>query len=59
MSVVAIYSVFARIRLPEPLTTSPDFAPVVLFSLLGLSLTAALLSCAPEQSIRMMFSPIG
>jgi hypothetical protein len=38
---------------------SPDLAVVCLFSLLGLTLTAAVLSYASPETIGMMFSVFG
>lgn len=40
-------------------TISPDLAVVCLFSLLGLTLSAAVLSCVSSETISMMFSSIG
>ena len=40
-------------------TISPDLAVVSLFSLLGLTLTAAVLSDVSSETISMMFSSIG
>ena len=40
-------------------TISPDLAGVCLFSLLGLTLSAALLSYISSETISMMFSSIG
>ena len=40
-------------------TVSPDLAVVCLFSLLGLTLTAAILSCVSTETVSMMFSSIG
>jgi hypothetical protein len=39
-------------------TISPEFAVVCLFSLLGLTLTAAALSHLSDETISMMFSSI-
>jgi hypothetical protein len=38
---------------------SPDLAGLCLFSLLGLTLSAAVLSCVSSETISMMFSSIG
>ena len=40
-------------------TTSPDLAVVCLFALLGLTLSAAVLSYVSSETISMMFSSIG
>ena len=40
-------------------TISPDLAGVCLFSLLGLTLSAAVLSYVSSETISMMFSSIG
>jgi len=40
-------------------TISPELAVVCLFSLLGLALSAAVLSCLSNETISMMFSSIG
>jgi len=40
-------------------TIRPDLAVVCLFSLLGLTLSAAVLSCVSTETIDMMFSSIG
>ena len=40
-------------------TVSPDLAVVCLFSLLGLTLSAAVLSCVSSETISMMVSSIG
>ena len=40
-------------------TISPDFAGVCLFSLLGLTLSAVVLSYLSDETISMMFSSIG
>jgi hypothetical protein len=40
-------------------TISPDFAGVCLFSLLGLTLSAAVLSYVSNETISLMFSSIG
>ena len=40
-------------------TISPDLAAVCLFSLLGLTLSAAVLSYVSCETINMMFSSIG
>jgi hypothetical protein len=42
-----------------PRIISSEFVVVCLFSLLGLTLTAATLSYFSEETIRMMFSPLG
>jgi hypothetical protein len=39
-------------------TISPDLAVVCLFSLLGLTLSAAVLSCLSSETISMMFFSI-
>ena len=39
--------------------TSPDLAVVCLFALLGLTLSAAVLSYVSSETISMMFSSIG
>jgi len=41
------------------LTISPDLASLGLFSLLGLMLSAAVLSYVSSETISMMFSSIG
>ena len=41
------------------LLISPDLAVVYLFSLLGLTLSAAFLSCVSSETIGVMFSSIG
>jgi hypothetical protein len=38
---------------------SPEIAAVCLFSLVGLTLSAAVLSCLSDETISMMFSSIG
>ena len=44
----------------KPLATiRPDLAVVCLFSLLGLTLSAAVLSGTASETISMMFSPLG
>jgi hypothetical protein len=40
-------------------TISPDLAAVCLFSLLGLTLTAAVLSYVSNETISMLFTSIG
>ena len=40
-------------------TISPDLAVVCLFSLLGLTLSAAVLSCVSSETVGIMFSSIG
>jgi hypothetical protein len=40
-------------------TISPELAAVCLFSLLGLTLSAAVLSYLSDETISMMFSSIG
>jgi hypothetical protein len=40
-------------------TLSPDLAAVCLFSLLGLTLTAAVLSYVSNETISMLFTSIG
>ena len=40
-------------------TISPDLAVVCLFSLLGLTLSAAVLSYVSSETISMLFSSIG
>lgn len=40
-------------------TISADLAAVCLFSLLGLTLSAAVLSCVSSETINMMFSSTG
>ena len=40
-------------------TVSPDLAVVCLFSLLGLTLTAAFLSYVSNETISMLFTSIG
>ncbi len=52
-------STLIQIRPTTLSTISPDFAVVCLFSLLGLTLTAAVLSYASPETIRMMFSVFG
>ena len=50
---------FAQTRLTTTLTISPDLASLGLFSLLGLTLSAAVLSYVSSETISMMFSSIG
>ena len=40
-------------------TISPDLAVVCLFSLLGLTLSAAVQSCVSSETVGIMFSSIG
>ena len=39
-------------------TTWPDLTVVYLFSALGLTLSAVVLSCVSSETISMMFSPL-
>jgi len=50
---------FAQTRPTTLSTISPDLTTVCLFSLLGLTLTAAVLSYVSSETISMMFSSIG
>ena len=50
---------FVQIRPTTRLTISPDLASLGLFSLLGLMLSAAVLSYVSSETISMMFSSIG
>ena len=59
---------FSEARMPTTLprtdlvtlsTLSPDLAAVCLFSLLGLTLTAAVLSYVSNETISMLFTSIG
>jgi hypothetical protein len=50
---------FAQTRPTTRVTISPDLAVVGLFSLLGLTLSAAVLSYVSSETINMMFSSIG
>ena len=43
---------------PRP-TIRPDLAVVCLFSLLGLMLSAVVVSCVSSETVSMMFSPLG
>ena len=40
-------------------TIRPDLAVVCLFSLLGLMLSAVIVSCVSSETVSMMFSPLG
>ena len=40
-------------------TIRPDLAVVCLFSLLGLMLSAVVVSCVSSETVSMMFSPLG
>jgi hypothetical protein len=40
-------------------TIGPDLSVVCLFSLLGLALSAAVLSCVSSETISVMFSSLG
>jgi hypothetical protein len=40
-------------------TILPNFAVVCLFSLLGLMLSAVIVSCVSSETVSMMFSPLG
>ena len=40
-------------------TFSPDLAVMCLFSLLGLTLSAVVLSCVSSETVGIMFSSIG
>jgi hypothetical protein len=48
-----------RTDLVTHLLISPDLAVVYLFSLLGLTLSEAFLSCVSSETIGVMFSSIG
>ncbi len=50
---------FAQARPAALRGISPEFAVVCLFSLLGLTLSAAVLSYLSDETISMMFSTIG
>ena len=49
----------AQIRPTTLSTISPDLAVACLFSLLGLTLTAAVLSYVSNETISMLFTSIG
>ena len=49
----------AQTRPTTLLTISPEIAAVGLFSLLGLTFSAAVLSCVSSETISVMFSSIG
>lgn len=59
MSIFVTTAILAQIRPTTIVINSQDPAAVVLFSLLGLAVTAAIQSCASAEAIRMMFSPFG
>ena len=50
---------FAQTRPTTLPTSSPEIAAVCLFSLLGLTLSAAVLSYVSSETISMMFSSVG
>jgi len=52
-------TVLAQTRPTTLRTISPDITVVGLFSLLGLTLSAAVLSYVSSETISMMFSSIG
>ena len=52
-------TVLAQTRPATLSTVSPNLAAVCLFSLLGLTLSAAVLSYVSSETISMMFSSIG
>jgi hypothetical protein len=52
-------STLALTRPTKLSTISPDFAGACLFSLLGLTLSAAVLSYVSSETISLMFSSIG
>ena len=52
-------TILAQTRLPMPSTVLTDINAVCLFSLLGLTLSAAVLSCLSAETISVMFLSIG
>lgn len=52
-------NILVQTRPITPSTISPDLAVVCLFSLLGLTLSAAVLSYVSPETISIMFSSIG
>ena len=55
----AMSSTFVQARPTALFAVSPSLAVVCLFSLLGLTLSAAVLSCVSSETIGIMFSSIG
>jgi hypothetical protein len=56
---VLMSTTFVQTRPITLSTISPNLAAVCLFSLLGLTLSAAVLSYVSSETISMMFSSIG
>ena len=56
---VRMSTTVAQTRRTTLSSTSPDLAVPLLFSLLGLTLSAAVLSYVSSETISMMFSSIG
>lgn len=54
-----MFSTLVHTRPTAVAIVSPDFAAVCLFSLLGLTLSAAVLSCVPTETINIVVTSIG
>ena len=52
-------TILAQVRLTTHSSISPDLTSVCLLSLLGLTLSAAVLSYVSSETISMMFSSVG
>jgi hypothetical protein len=52
-------TILAQTRLPMPSTVLTDISAVCLFSLLGLTLSVAVLSWLSDETIGVVFSSIG